>query len=158
LNVTPLFFSGNRSGTVSVPTGFDINKNWTRRDFPTSKLPLGVAIEGKISGDKESKMIVFGDGDFVVNGTGREARQLQPDAINLMANAVEWLTVGSGLGELRTKQITSRPIKKDLSDNERNVVKILNFALPILLIAFYGLFRYILRSRKKRQWQAADYK
>lgn len=157
LKVTPLFFSGNRSGTASVPTRFDVNKKWTRRDYPTSKLPLGVAIEGKISGGKESKMIVFGDGDFIVNGTGREARQLQPDAINLMANAVEWLTVGSGLGELRTKQITSRPIKKDLSDNERSMVKVLNFALPIFLIALYGFFRFILRRRKKMQWQSADY-
>ena len=129
IKITPLAFTSSRSGTVPAPAFFDINKQWNRNDFPTSKIPVAAAIEGKLVGELESKMVVIGDGDFAVNGEGQQAQQVNPDAISLMANAIEWLMGDGGLNELRTKQITSRPINKELSDNQRNLVKWGNFGL-----------------------------
>ena len=58
------------------PVYFDVMKNWTRADFPKSSLPVAVAITGKING-ANTKMVVFGDGDFAVNGEGQNQQSFR---------------------------------------------------------------------------------
>jgi len=157
ISITPLAFTSSQSGTSDAPLMFDISKQWTNSDYPLSKLPVAAAIEGKLVGDVVSKMVVIGDGDFAVNGAGQQARQLNPDDVSFMVNAVEWLNDDTGLGELRTKEVTSRPLKRELSDTNKNIVRWGNFLLPIVGIILFGLVRMTLRNRKKKQWREERY-
>ncbi len=85
-------------------------------------------------------MVVIADGDFPVNGTGQQVQKLKPDNVNLLVNAIDWLSDDTGLIELRTKGVTSRPLDQ-VEDGRKALIKWLNFLLPILLIIIYGIFR-----------------
>ncbi|MEX2589416.1 MAG: hypothetical protein WD334_04365, partial [Chitinophagales bacterium] len=100
---------------------------------------------------KKSKLILFGDGDFPVNGLGQQARELNKDNVSLFVNAVEWLSDDTGLNELRTKGRSSRPITAELEDRDRNIIKYANFITPLFLVIIYGLIRAWLRKRKRNR-------
>jgi hypothetical protein len=57
-----------------------------------------------------------------------------------MVNSIDWLSDDTGLIELRTKGVSSRPID-ELEDGRRSFLKYLNFLLPIALILVYGFIR-----------------
>ena len=141
----PLAFTSEKSGEENSPLYFNIQKKWGESDFTRPKLAVAALLDGKISGDKKSKMVVISDGDFAVNGLGQLAHQVQPDNLNLMVNSIDWLSDDTGLIELRTKSVTSRPIKQ-MEDGTKTLLKYLNFLLPVILIIFYGIFR-IQRNR-----------
>jgi gliding-associated putative ABC transporter substrate-binding component GldG len=143
----PIVSTSEKSGIQAPPVYFDVMKKWGPADFPLGSLNVGVVLEGKISGNSNSKMIVFSDGDFVINGEGQQAQQLQEDNINLMANSIDWLSDDTGLIGLRTKGVTSRPLDASLEDATKSFLKYFNFLLPILLIIIYGIFRF--QSRRK---------
>lgn len=143
----PLAMTSEKSGLKSPPIRFDVMKNWGPSDFIVSSLPVAAVVEGKIAGNTDTKMVVFGDGDFVVNGEGQQAQQLQGDNVSFMSNAIDWLSDDTGLIELRTKGVTSRPLDASLEDGTKTLLKYLNFLLPLLLIIIYGIFRF--QSRRK---------
>jgi gliding-associated putative ABC transporter substrate-binding component GldG len=134
---TPLVLSSDKSGSVPAPVMFDINKQWTENDLPMSGIVLAGAVEGKISGQAPSKMVVIGDGDFPINGQQR----IQPDNVNLISNAIDWLADDTGLIELRTKGVSSRPID-EMDDSTKTIIKYANFGLPLLLVLLYGVVRF----------------
>ncbi len=137
---TPIAFSSKKSGTITPPIYFDVNKKWTDRDFPLSGLTVAGVLSGRIAGNMISKIVIVGDGDFPVNGEGQRPQQLQPDNVNLMVNSVDWLSDETGLIDLRTKAITARPLQ-DIDEGRKMFLKWLNFLLPIALIILYGIFR-----------------
>lgn len=141
MHFTPLLFSSEKSGTLASPLYFDIQKEWTNNDFPLAELPLGGLFEGNINGNTMAKMVVIGDGGFATNGEGQQARQQNKDNVNLMVNAIDYLSDDTGLIELRTKGITSRPIK-ELEDGRKRFLKLLNLLLPIVLIIIIGVIRH----------------
>jgi ABC-type uncharacterized transport system involved in gliding motility auxiliary subunit len=128
--------SSDKSGTIKAPTFFDVNKEWTDIDFPQSNLVIGAILEGPFSGQNIGRVIVFSDGDFPVSGQ----RGQNPDNISLAVNSIDWLSDDTGLIELRTKGVTSRPIE-EMEEGRRAFLKYLNFLLPIGLILIYGFFR-----------------
>jgi ABC-type uncharacterized transport system involved in gliding motility auxiliary subunit len=136
----PLAFTSEKSGVEKAPLFFNIQKKWGDSDFTRPKVPVVAILDGKISGEKESKMVVISDGDFAINGGGQQAHQVQPDNVNLMVNAIDWLSDDTGLIELRTKGVTARPLKQ-LEEGTKTMLKYLNFLLPIFLIIAYGIFR-----------------
>ena len=140
LKFTPIAYTSNKTGTLDPPLFFDIQKKWDNTDFPESKLPVAAAVEGTFGGSADSKMVIIGDGDFAVNGQGQQARQINPDNVNLMVNSIDWLSDDTGLIQLRTKGITNRPLDQ-IEDGKKAFLKYLNFLLPIVLILIYGLFR-----------------
>ena len=146
LDFTPLAWSSSRSGTQSPPVFFDINKRWSENDFPLSNLNVAAVLSGKLSGDRQSAIVLVADGDFAVNGPGARAQQLQPDNINLLVNSIEWLSDQTGLIDLRTKAVTSRPLDQ-IEDSKKTLLKWLNFAIPIILVILYG----IIRSQRRRK-------
>jgi len=62
-----------------------------------------------------------------------------------MVNSIDWLSDDTGLIELRTKGVVSRPIDQ-LEEGTQNLLKYLNFLLPIILVLIYGFIRM---QRKK---------
>lgn len=145
LKYTPLVLSSEKSGTQSTPVYFNIQRKWSNNDFPMKDIVAAAVLEGKIAGNTPSKLVVFGDGDFAVNGSGQQAQQINPDNVNLLVNTIDWLSDDTGLIALRTRGITSRMLDQ-IEDSEKNFLKWLNFLLPLVLIVLYG----ILRAQKNR--------
>ncbi len=140
---TPLMQTSELSGKQSAPLYFNIEKKWTRADFPLGRQTVG----GVLSGLPEApgaRLVVFGDADFPVSGQGR----INPDNANLLVNTLEWLSDDTGLTALRTKGVSARPIE-ELEDSQRTLLKYLNFLVPILLAIGYGIFRSQ-RNRHRR--------
>jgi len=148
---TPLVWTSDKSGTQPSPVYFDVSRQWTENDFPMDKITVGGLLEGKISGNTHSRIVVMADGDFAVNGEGQQARQQSPDNISLMVNSIDFLSDDTGLIELRTKGVTSRPLE-ELEDGKKTFLKYFNFLLPLLLVIIYGIFRmqYNRNLRMKR--------
>jgi len=137
---TPIAFSSDQSATLKPPLYFDVQKQWSDADFPRKNIVVAATLEGDIVGAVKSKMVIIGDGDFAINGPQSQGQKLNEDNVNLFVNSIDWLSDDTGLIELRTKGITSRPIK-NLSDGTKTFLKYLNFLLPILLVIGYGIFR-----------------
>ncbi|MFC2100244.1 GldG family protein [Bacteroidota bacterium] len=142
---TPLAMTSEKSGTEMPPLTFNVNRQWTQNDFPLPKLTVAAALEGSFNGGSPSKMVVISNGNFAINGSGRNARNQQPDNINFMVNSIEWLSDKTGLAELRTKGITARQLDQ-MTDSKRVFLKYLNFLLPLILIIIYG----VIRMQRKR--------
>lgn len=145
---TPVVKTSNRSGKKAAPLRFNIRKEWTAADFPDKNIPVAATLEGPIAGNSNARMVVISDGDFAVNGQGRNAQKQSEDNISLMVNSIDWLTDDTGLIELRTKGITSRPIEQ-LKEDEKTLLRWGNFLVPILLIVIYGVIRNQ-QNRNKR--------
>jgi gliding-associated putative ABC transporter substrate-binding component GldG len=142
----PLAFTSERSAIQKLPIIFNIDKQWTEKDFPYKNIPVAAALVPKNS--KEGKIIIISNGNFATNGEGQQTHQLNPDNINLLVNSIDWLSDDTGLIDLRTKGVTSRFLKQ-LDDSTKTILKYLNFLLPILLIVGYGIFR-VNRNRNIR--------
>jgi gliding-associated putative ABC transporter substrate-binding component GldG len=149
LDYQPLVLSSEQSGTEKTPVFFNIEREWTDSDFPEKNIVAGLVLEGKIEGENNARMIVFGDGDFAVNGQGQQAQQLSPDNVNLLVNSIDWLSDDTGLIELRTRGVTSR-LLDPVEDGKKNFLKWLNVLLPVLLIIIYGIIR-MQRNRSVRE-------
>ncbi len=150
---TPLLYSSDLSGTQGTPTYFNFQRRWTMGDFPLKGQVLGGIIEESRPGGMGGKLVVIGDGDFAVN-TGNQ--QVNPDNISLLVNGIDWLSDDTGLIELRTKGVSSRPIKQ-MEDHQRSLIKWINFLLPILLVLVYGVFRYQRRKSQKIKRMEVNY-
>lgn len=137
---TPIAFSSEKSGSLKSPLYFEVQRQWNQNDFQQKSQVVAAVITGKLSGNTRSRMVVVGDGDFAINGERKQAQNLQPDNINLMVNSVDWLSDDTGLIELRTKGVTSRPLNQ-IEDGTKTMLKYLNFLLPLLLIIIYGFIR-----------------
>lgn len=146
---TPIVFSSSQAGIQSAPLYFDVQKEWTANDFPLGNVILGGVLEGDFGGGIPGKVVIYGDGDFAVGGQQRQSQ----DNVSLLVNSIDWLSDDTGLIELRTKAIATRPIDQAYLGEEasakRSFIKYLNFGLPILLILIYGFVRYQ-RERNKR--------
>jgi len=134
----PMAFTSEKSGTQPSPLVFDIKKQWSDADYTRKNLVVAGALVPKKQ--KEGKIMIVANGNFVVNGEGQQAQEVQEDNVNLMVNSIDWLGDDTGLIELRTKGIPSRPLKQ-IDEDKKIYLKCINFLLPILLIIGYGIYR-----------------
>lgn len=141
---TPLVLSSDKSAVEKVPLMIDINRQWTQADFPES----GICMGGLVEETGQGRIIVYGDGDFPV-GRGRN-QQVNEDNVSLLVNGIDWLSDDTGLIELRTKAVATRPIK-ELDDATRSMYKYVNFLLPIGLLLGYSFYRSAASRRKRQQ-------
>jgi len=136
---TPIAFSSSQSGTIKPPTYFDVQRKWTAADLPSANLVVGGVLENNTTG---GKLVVFGDGDYATAGQQGGQRS---DNSSLMVNSIDWLSDDTGLIALRTKGVASRPIDSDYLGAEnagkRDMIKYLNFSIPILLVLIYAFYR-----------------
>jgi len=156
VSFTALATSSEKSGTENPPLYFNISRNWQQQDFPLSRLTVAGILSGKIVGEKSSRIVIVSNGDFPVNGEGREARQLPPDNVNLMVNAVDWLSDDTGLIDLRNKEVSSRPLDQ-LQDGTKALLKYMNFLLPVILIILFGFFRWQYRRNLRMKRMNENY-
>jgi ABC-type uncharacterized transport system involved in gliding motility auxiliary subunit len=141
---------------VNTPVFIDIQKEWSQSDFNAPSQVIAIAAEGPLSGTANSKMIVIANGSFAVNGEGQQQQQVNSDNVNLASNAIDWLSDDTGLIELRTKGVTSRPLEQ-IDDTERNLYKWGNVVLPIILMIGIALYRRQRFARKRQAWMQGNY-
>ena len=156
ISIEPLVFSSENSGVVSAPVYIDIQKQWSESDFNAPSQVVAIAAEGPLSGAASSKMIVVANGAFAVNGEGEQQQQVNQDNVNFASNSIDWLSDDTGLIELRTKGITSRPLEQ-IDDTKRNLYKYGNVALPIFLMIGIALYRRQRFARKRQSWIQGNY-
>jgi gliding-associated putative ABC transporter substrate-binding component GldG len=149
VKITPLAYSSKKSGLVKPPAIIDFNKKWSANDFNKGPQIAAVAVEGFIAGKGKSKMIVFGNGKFAVN-TEPGQEELNKDNVNVVSNAIDWLSDDTGLIELRTKAVTYRALDV-IEESTKQVIRYLNVFLPILIILMIGFFRRYQNQKKRRK-------
>ncbi len=152
VNYKPLAFTSEYSGTVKTPMFINIQKQWTPADFNKSNIPVAALFSGIGSG----RIILITDGDFARNGSGRNMRKISENNVNLFVNSIDFLADDTGLIELRTKIIQSRPLKQ-ISEGKIMFLKWLNFLLPVLLIVLYGIIRAQYRKNQRIKRMEEDY-
>ncbi|HEY8388504.1 MAG TPA: GldG family protein [Parasegetibacter sp.] len=146
LRYTPLALSSRLSDTVEAPVFLDLQREWKEGDFKGKHFTVAALLEGKFNGgDKEGKILIVSDGDMIVNGPppapgSRQNNDLHGDNVNFISNAIDWMGDNTGLADLRTKGVSSRPILK-LSESSKLLLKYSNLLLPILLAIGYGVYR-----------------
>ncbi len=146
LSFTPLVQTSEKSATQSPPVTFDVQRQWRATDFPLGRQTIGALVEGDFGNSGlQSRMVIFTDGDFVAAG-GRGMSNA--DNYSLLVNSVDFLSDDTGLIDLRTKGVSSRPIK-DLEDSKKTMYKWANFIIPILFVVILGIIRNQ-RNRNKR--------
>ncbi len=155
LKFTPIAFSSEKSGSLRTPLYFNVQKQWQTIDFPMSNLVVAAIIEGKLSGNVNSKMIIVSDGDFAV-GSAKAGNQLPRDNVSLLVNSIDYLSDDTGLIELRTKGVTSRPIR-EMEAGTKTLLKWINFLAPIILIIIYGLVRMQVNKNKRIKRMEVSY-
>lgn len=148
LSYNPFLLTSEKSGTLPLPVFFNVQKEWGEKDFPLENLTVGATLEGPIVSENAASIVVIADGDFAINGEGQDAQQRQPDNVSLMVNSIDFLSDDTGLIDLRTKEVTSRPLD-ELEEGRSTFLKWLNFALPIILVIIYGIIRSQIRRRKR---------
>ncbi len=157
LNITPLALSSANSGLIPPGRAIDINKKWAGNDFPLQNVILAVALDGKIGSNPGSRMVVVPTGSFAVNGEpGEGQQQLSPDNVNFASNSIDWLSDDTGLIDLRTKGVTSRPLDV-IEDGTRNMLKYGNVFIPIFIILIYAFVRKQTNNRRKQEWMQGNY-
>jgi len=150
----PIVFTSDNSGTEKAPSYINIQRRWTENDFGMGAQSLGLALEG--FGEGRGKMVVLGNGDFYSNGEGQQTQQLPPDHVNLASNSIDWLADDTGLIELRTKGIDSRPLE-NIEESTKEIIKYANVFAPILLLLIYAFVRKLGNQRKRQRWMQGNF-
>jgi ABC-type uncharacterized transport system involved in gliding motility auxiliary subunit len=101
---------------------------------------------------KPVRLVVLGDSDFA-NDEYLQAARFVPvyqNGVGMLFNAISWTAEDETLTMLRTKSVTSRPLKAS-ADDKASAVKIVNVAgVPLAFVAF-GFGRWRLRGRQRQQ-------
>ncbi len=150
---TPLAFSSEASASKQAPQFFDIQKEWTESDFTSPHQVIAGVLEQTHDNGNRSRIFVVADGDFPISG-GQQP--LQGDNVNLMVNAIDWLSDDTGLIDLRTKGIHYRPIA-NLEEGTKTTLKYANFLVPIILVLVYGMVRMQLNKNKRNRRMEENY-
>lgn len=132
---------------------FNISPNNISKSGNVGQYNLAVSVMGNMknaypgegSDNFEGKVIVVGDSDFISDGFLRSS----PDNLTFFQNLVDVLSLDDDLISIRSKIVSSRPIKEDLSDSSRAMIRYFNvFGLTIIVVAF-GIIRYYMRRKSR---------
>jgi gliding-associated putative ABC transporter substrate-binding component GldG len=115
---------------------------------------LAVSVTGKLKSAfpdpkqaKETaagKIVVVGDSDFAKENLN----QLSKDNITFFQNVVDSITIDQDLISIRSKGVSSRPLK-EISDSERTLLRYMNIFGITALVLVFGVSRYYMRRRRR---------
>ena len=91
---SPLAKTSGISGIQQAPVFFNLQKQWTRRDFNS---PHNIVAALLTNEDNNSAIVAITDADFLINDVGIFAHPLRTDNINFAINSIECLADNSGL-------------------------------------------------------------
>lgn len=140
--------SSLQGGEVLAATSKDSKKisldNESKVDLNPQSSPQGqaggnfpVAVQAK-----DRRLVAISDGDLLSNGF---LNRFSDNRI-FVQNIIDGLTWSSSLAQIRSRQITDRPLKK-LENSERNLIKYGNIFGVALLIGLIGTLRFVWRRK-----------
>ena len=150
----PLAFSTPSSG---LQTGFFMlqPQMFQNRELNEGPFTLGAAYTGLLPSPygvspsvSESRMVVFGDGDFVDESLAGPI----PSSIEAVLNMVDWLVLDEGILAIRSKKIDPRPLDP-IDDGFKAPIKYFALLFPPFLVVVVGLFRWRRRKLEMRTGQ-----
>ena len=104
---------------------------------------------------KETQIIVVGDSNFIANNIlgGLGGSQANANMI-FFQNTVDWLTLGDELINIRSRGVTDRPLKEDLSEATKSFIKFsCTLGIPIIIVIF-AFVRFYMRKRTKKLFES----
>ena len=93
----------------------------------------------------ETKVIVIGNGDFPMD----EFRGPDENII-FLSNMIDYLTDDVGLSEIKLKDANPKPLKSDIEESTKKLIKYIIMVLPPALVLIYGVFRWRKRKTAKK--------
>ncbi|MFC1712228.1 GldG family protein [Candidatus Poribacteria bacterium] len=96
----------------------------------------------------ETQIVVVGSARFLENSS---LRQFGPNRL-FFENAVDWLTLGGDLINIRSRFVTNRPLK-EVSESTKLFVRIINICGASFLVILFGLIRFIFKRRAKKVFE-----
>ena len=148
-NFVSLMRTSEYTGLTSLPGYIDIQKDWSKTDFRQGPVTVALALEGTPLPSSEAKLVAVAEQNFVVPYENNP--NLSPDNILFAANAIDWLSDDTGLVELRSKGISSRPLEA-IEDETKTLLSYLNMGSPIFIILLYAVLRAQYVLWRRNQW------
>jgi ABC-2 type transport system permease protein len=145
-------------GMEPIPVAYLLEGRFTSL-FKNRFLPEGVGTAEFVPDGEFTRLIVVADGDIARNEINPRTRQPQVLGFDpfsnytfsnreFLLNAVAFLIDEGGLIQTRSKQIKIRPLDRERVRQEKTYWQAINIALPVSLLALFGVFRAFLRKRK----------
>ncbi len=129
--------------------------------FKNRKIPLTEDYSNKLvlSKSKPTQIIVISDGDLIKNQLHLSQSYPLPLGYDqytgqtfgnkdFILNAMNFLTDGKGLVELRNRELRLRLLDKAKITNDRIYWQLFNGLFPILLVIIFGIIQSMIRKRK----------
>lgn len=149
LRFMPIALSGPNSGLTPTPFTIDPQHRWTAAELGAGPQVLAAAVERNIGG-LSSRLVVFGNGTFCTGIQAGQPVELPSGNIDLMVNALDWVSHNTVMLELRGKETTYRPITMP-EEGRRTALKWMNLLLPMALVGLAGLLHLLWRRRQRTQ-------
>jgi len=141
----------------AIKDNFDVTPNSANTPKGEQKeYNLAVSVKGDFTnpypseGDQgnqtfNNRLIVVGDSDFITDNF----IQNSPDNLRLFQNLVDSLSLDEDLINIRSKTVSSRPIKEDLSESTKMAIRYFNVLSLTIVIVLFGLIRYFIRRKSR---------
>lgn len=113
--------------------------------YSASQKTLAAFSKPKDENSKSGSLFVIGDSDFI---SPNFSSQL-PDNETFFVNLVDSVSNFANLASIRSKNISSRPIK-ELDESEKNYWKFVSIFAAAILVDVYGVFRIVRRKKKNK--------
>jgi ABC-type uncharacterized transport system involved in gliding motility auxiliary subunit len=116
----------------------------------TDSTASALDLSGRLSKSPSTKVVVFGDGDFLQDAYLAGSR----DNLILASNLVDWLADDIGLAAIRSRETGPKPLD-EVEEGTRTVIKYLNLALPPLFVVLFGVMRWRWRVAMRRRLESS---
>ncbi|TKJ42510.1 hypothetical protein CEE37_02150 [candidate division LCP-89 bacterium B3_LCP] len=168
LDITPLFFTSEQCKLKKGSYAIDPKPQEDFSSYTEGPFVLGAALEGAFTSYFENREIPRGDTTLpqaaglsilpsspetriVVVGEGNFAKDMfasDPSNVAFLMNMVDWLAMEEELIDIRTRDVTFRPLA-EVSTGVKTTVKYANIFAPPAIVILIGLIRWQIRRRRK---------
>jgi ABC-type uncharacterized transport system involved in gliding motility auxiliary subunit len=113
------------------------------RSIPVGDTAVPNPTDEIITESPETRMVVVSDGHLA-----QDAYASDPSNISFILNIVDWLALDEGLIQIRTRDVTTRPLA-EVGEGAKTTIKYANMLGPASLVILIGVVRWQIRRRRK---------
>ncbi|KPL06954.1 hypothetical protein AMJ86_06420, partial [bacterium SM23_57] len=95
---------------------------------------------------EDARIVVIGEGNFP-----QDPYLAGAPGLNFVLNIVDWLAQDEDLIQIRTREVTTRPLT-EVSTGTKRFVKYANIIGPPILVILLGIARWMIRRGRKQEW------
>ncbi len=164
ITFTPLMYTSENTKRVNAPR-FDIGVNsYMNQDLTQMLKEEPATLAGIYSGTFQSgfandpnfpdnvnesaptQIIYLADSDILLDDAGAANKT----NMEFVLNTLDTIVGDASLIQLRSRGTEYKPLKTDISNQKKKLIKWMNILLPSLLLIIYGLFSFRLYNNKKK--------